>query len=63
MVTTVLAILLVSAAPLVDAVKSGNKAAAIALIDERADVNAPEADGTTRCTGRRIRTISSSRPG
>jgi len=31
----------------VDAVKSGDKAAAIALIDKRADVNAPEPDGTT----------------
>jgi len=39
--------LLVGATPLVDAVKSGDKAAAIALIERRADVNAPEADGTT----------------
>jgi ankyrin len=31
----------------VDAVKSGDKAAVIALIERRADVNAPEADGTT----------------
>jgi ankyrin repeat protein len=46
MLTTVLALLL-AALPLVDAVKSGDKAAAIALIDKRADVNAPEADGTT----------------
>ena len=48
-VTTVLAaaVLALRAAPLVDAVKSGDKAAAIALIDKRADVNAPEADGTT----------------
>ena len=47
MVTTLLVLLLASAAPLVDAVKSGDKAAAIALIDKRVDVNAPEADGTT----------------
>jgi uncharacterized protein len=47
MLTTVLALLLVGATPLVDAVKSGDKAAVIALIERRADVNAPEADGTT----------------
>jgi ankyrin len=35
------------AAPLVDAVKSGDRTAALALIEQRADVNAPEADGTT----------------
>ena len=46
MLTPVLALLL-AAAPLVDAVKSGDKAAALALIERRADVNAPEADGTT----------------
>jgi len=39
--------LAVAAAPLVDAVKSGDKAAALALIERRADVNAPEPDGTT----------------
>ena len=33
--------------PLVDAVKAGDKAAALALIEKRADVNAPEPDGTT----------------
>ena len=32
---------------LVDAVKAGNKAAALALIQQKADVNVPEADGTT----------------
>jgi ankyrin repeat protein len=37
----------VSAAPLVDAVKTGNRTAAITLIAKRADVNAPESDGTT----------------
>src|SRR4029077_3576867 len=31
----------------VEAVKAGNKAAAIALIQQKADVNTPEADGTT----------------
>jgi ankyrin len=46
MLTSVL-VLALAAAPLVDAVKSGDKAAALALIDRRADVNAPEADGTT----------------
>jgi len=47
MLTTVLALFLAGAAPLVDAVKAGDKAAAIALIAKRVDVNAPEADGTT----------------
>jgi ankyrin repeat protein len=32
---------------LVDAVKTGNSAAAIALLQKKVDVNAPEADGTT----------------
>ena len=36
-----------AAAPLVDAVKAGNRTAAIALIDQKADVNAAESDGTT----------------
>src|SRR6266850_2301978 len=39
--------LALAAAPLVDAVKAGDRAAALALIDKRADVNAPEPDGTT----------------
>jgi ankyrin repeat protein len=47
MLITVLTLLLVGATPLVDAVKSGDKAAALALIERRADVNAPETDGTT----------------
>jgi ankyrin repeat protein len=34
-------------APLVDAVKSGDRTAAMAMLDKRVDVNAPEADGTT----------------
>jgi ankyrin repeat protein len=47
MLITALTLLLVGATPLVDAVKSGDKAAALALIEKRADVNVPEADGTT----------------
>jgi ankyrin repeat protein len=48
MLISILALLLVGgASPLVDAAKSGDRAAALALIDERADVNLPEADGTT----------------
>jgi ankyrin repeat protein len=47
MLSTVLALLLAGAAPLVDAVKAGDKATALALIDKRVDVNVPEADGTT----------------
>ena len=47
MTTTLLVLLLLGATPLVDAVKTGDRAAAIALIDTRADVNAPEPDGTT----------------
>jgi uncharacterized protein len=42
-----LLILALASASLVDAVKSGDKAAAVALIGQRADVNATEADGTT----------------
>src|SRR5262245_27797593 len=40
-------LLALAVAPLVDAVKSGDRAAAITLITQRADVNAAEADGTT----------------
>src|SRR6266508_251713 len=36
-----------AAAPLVDAVKAGDKTAALALIEKRVDVNAPGPDGTT----------------
>jgi len=43
----VIALLLAAAAPLVDAVKSGDRAAALALIDRHADVNTAESDGTT----------------
>jgi ankyrin repeat protein len=35
---------------LVDAVKNGDKATALALIQQKADVNAPEPDGTTAIT-------------
>jgi uncharacterized protein len=38
---------LAAASPLVDAAKSGDRAAAISLIERRADINAPEPDGTT----------------
>jgi ankyrin len=38
---------LVAASPLLDAVKAGDRVAALVLIERRADVNAPEADGTT----------------
>jgi uncharacterized protein len=44
---TITLTLLLAAPPLVDAVKSGDKAAALALIQQRVDVNTPEADGTT----------------
>jgi len=44
---TLLLALGLTAAPLVDAVKAGDKTAALALIERRADVNQPEADGTT----------------
>ncbi|HVG55467.1 MAG TPA: ankyrin repeat domain-containing protein, partial [Vicinamibacterales bacterium] len=36
-----------AASPLVDAAKAGNRTAALALIEKKADVNAPEPDGTT----------------
>jgi uncharacterized protein len=39
--------LALAVAPLVDAVKSGDRAAALTLITQKADVNAPEVDGTT----------------
>jgi len=47
MLTFVLVALLASSTPLVDAVKSGNRDAALALIAQRVDVNVAEADGTT----------------
>jgi ankyrin repeat protein len=39
--------LILAAVPLVDAVKSGNRTAALALIEQRVNVNAAESDGTT----------------
>lgn len=45
--TVLFALTVAAAAPLVDAVKSGNRAAALALLDQRVDVNTPEPDGTT----------------
>jgi ankyrin repeat protein len=47
MLSTVLTLLLAATPPLVDAVRSGDREAALALIAQRVDVNAPEADGTT----------------
>jgi ankyrin repeat protein len=44
---TISLLALLAAAPLVDAVKSGDRATAMTLISQRADVNAPEVDGTT----------------
>ena len=46
MLNIVLTVLL-AAVPLVEAVKSGDRAAAIKMLEQRVDVNAPEADGTT----------------
>jgi ankyrin repeat protein len=40
-------LILALAASLVDAVKSGDRTSALTLISQRADVNAPETDGTT----------------
>jgi ankyrin repeat protein len=47
MLNLVLAMALGAAAPLVDAVKAGDNTAAVALIEKRVNVNAPEPDGTT----------------
>ncbi len=47
MLSTILTLMLAAATPLVDAAKSGDRAGALALIAQRVDVNAPEADGTT----------------
>jgi ankyrin len=44
---TISLLALLAAAPLVDAVKTGDRAAAMTLISQRAEVNAPEVDGTT----------------
>jgi ankyrin repeat protein len=47
MLTILLAVMLAASPPLVDAVKSGDAAAAAALLARGADVNAAEPDGTT----------------
>ena len=47
MVSLVLAMALAAAAPLVEAAKANDRAAALALLEKRVDVNAPEPDGTT----------------
>ena len=47
MIALSLILALAAAAPLVDAVKSGDRTAALELIAKRVDVNAPEPDGTT----------------
>lgn len=47
MLHLVLSLLLTASTPLVDAVKSGDRAAALALIARRAGVTTPEPDGTT----------------
>ena len=50
MPTIILAVLL-AAAGLVDAVKSGDRAAALALLQQKVNVNTPESDGTTALPG------------
>jgi uncharacterized protein len=47
MLNIALVMLLAAAPPLVEAVKSADRTAALALIAQNVDVNAPEADGTT----------------
>src|SRR5687767_12070999 len=47
MVSLILTMALAAAAPLVEAAKANDRAAAVALIEKRVDVNVPEADGTT----------------
>ena len=47
MLSLALVMLLAGPAPLVDAVKAGDRAAALALLAQRSDVNLPEDDGTT----------------
>ena len=47
MLNVLLVMLLGTASPLIEAVKSGDRVAALAMIERKADVNAPEADGTT----------------
>src|SRR5215471_2369782 len=45
--TSIILAMLLAAAGLVDAVKSGDRAAALALLQQKVNVNAPESDGTT----------------
>src|SRR5262245_5736533 len=47
MTSSLLVLLLAVATPLVDAVKSGDRSAALAMIERKVDVNAAEPDGTT----------------
>src|SRR5215467_376021 len=44
---TIILAMLLAAAGLVDAVKSGDRSAALALLQQKVNVNTPEADGTT----------------
>jgi uncharacterized protein len=47
MMLNAILLLALAASPLLEAVKAGDRAAALTLITQRADVNAPESDGTT----------------
>jgi ankyrin repeat protein len=47
MLQVLITTLILAAVPLVDAVKSGDRSAALALIEQRVNVNAAETDGTT----------------
>ncbi len=47
MLHIIISFLLAGTPPLVDAVKSGDRAAALKMLDRKIDVNVPEADGTT----------------
>ena len=44
---TIILVMLLAAAGLVDAVKSGDRAAALALLQQKVNVNTPESDVTT----------------
>ena len=44
---TSLLLMALTAAPLVEVVKSGDRAAALTMIERRVDVNTPDVDGTT----------------
>jgi ankyrin repeat protein len=47
MLNALAALLLLASSPLVEAIKTGDTAAAVALVEKGADVNAADADGTT----------------